>query len=286
MDKPSPLLEFLFDQLTESKKTRVRQLLQHGCVSVGGQVTTQFNYALQSGDEVCIGTSKSRSEQCDLPILYEDQDLIAISKPIGLLSIATENIRGETALSIVNEHVNKRAGQKSNRSSYLKSVFIVHRLDRDVSGVMVFAKNEDTKNSLQKKWGEFTKEYSAVVEGRPAKSSDTLVSYLFENKILHMVSGPKKPGSKEAITHYEVIQSGQRYSMLLVRLGSGRKHQIRVQLAEIGCPIAGDKNYGSTANPLKRIALHAYRLKLLHPTTGLSLEIVSPIPDAFKHLVK
>ena len=123
MDKPALLLAFLFEQLKDSKKTRVRQLLQHGCISVSGQVTTQFNHALQSGDEVCIGASQPQDEECDLPILYEDDDLIAISKPIGLLSIATDTIRDKTAIAIVNNHVSRQAGQKSSRTSLPKEYF-------------------------------------------------------------------------------------------------------------------------------------------------------------------
>lgn len=198
VDKPALLLAFLFEQFAESKKTRVRQLLKHGCVSVGGRVTTQFDYALQGGDKIRIETLKTRAAAGGLQILYEDHDLIAISKPTGLLSIATDKIQGDTAISTVNDYINKKAGKKSRHTRYQKSVFIVHRLDRDVSGVMVLAKNEDAKRCLQKNWGQVTKEYSAVVEGRPAKSPGTLVSYLSEDKTLRITSGPRRPGARKA----------------------------------------------------------------------------------------
>ncbi len=174
---------------------------------------------------------------------------------------------------------------KYSSGRYQKRVFIVHRLDRDVSGVMIFAKNEEVKFRLQENWDQFTKEYCAVVEGAPPESSGTCVSYLAENSILRVVSGPRRPGAKEAVTHYEVMKKGRDYSLLAIRLGTGRKHQIRVQLADLGCPIAGDKDYGAQTNPIKRIALHARELHLIHPMTGEPLDLICPIPEPFKRLV-
>jgi 23S rRNA pseudouridine1911/1915/1917 synthase len=290
VDKPAPLLDFLFEKLTDLKKTRVRQLLKHGCIFVKGRVTTQFNYALRPGDEVHIKNTKlptaKHADQTFLDILFEDRDLIAISKPAGLLSVATDKIQSDTAIAEVNNFVNEKLSGKARRSCYQKSVYIVHRLDRDVSGVMLFAKNEETKDWLQEHWPEFSKDYVTVVEGHPERDSDTIISYLSENKILRVISGPERPGAREAQTYYEVIQSGKNYSLLSVTLGSGRKHQIRVHLADIGCPVAGDKIYGAQTNPLKRIVLHACSLKLIHPTTGEPLEIKSPTPDSFSMMVK
>jgi len=282
---PSSLLAFLFEKITESNKTRIRQILKRGYVSIGGRVTTQFDFALQIGDEVQIATSKPRPAKSGLQIIYEDADLIAISKPVGLLSIASDNNQGNTAISAVNDHVCKETGKNTDLKENQKSVYIVHSLDRDVSGVMLFSKSESVKSYLQKNWIEFTKEYSAVVEGRPAKSSGTRMSYLGENKMLQITSGPKRPGARKSITHYEIIRSGKKYSLLSVKLGSGRRHQIRVHLADLGCPITGDKNYGAKTNPLKRIALHACSLKLIHPKTRIPLEITSPPPASFENLV-
>ncbi len=286
VDKSAPLLAFLFEKLSESNKTRVRELLKRGYVSVQGRMTTQFNFALHAGDEVCVDTSKPRPAKGDLEVLYEDDDLIAICKPVGLLSISNDTVQGNTAISAVNAYVKKKAGKRFDDEENSKSVFIIHRLDRDVSGVMIFTKNMAAKKYLQENWVGFTKEYTAVVEGRPAKPSGTRMSYLSENKILRVISGPKRPNARKSMTHYEVIHSGKNYSLLSVKLGSGRKHQIRVHLVDLRCPIVGDKVYGARTNPLRRIALHACSLKLRHPKTGLELEIKSPAPESFRHLAE
>lgn len=289
VEKPAQLLNFLFEQLTDLKKTRVRQLLKHGCIFVKGRVTTQFNYALRPGDEVHIKNTKlpaaKHADQTFLDILYEDRDLIAISKPAGLLSVATDKIQSDTAIAEVNNFVNQKLSGKARRSCYQKSVYIVHRLDRDVSGVMLFAKNEETKDWLQERWADFSKNYITVVEGHPKKNSDTFVSYLSQDKILRVISGPERTGARKAQTYYEVLVSGKNYSLLSVTLGPAQKHQIRVHLADIGCPVAGDKIYGAQTNPLKRIVLHACSLKLIHPVSGEPFEIKSPAPDSFRMMV-
>jgi len=287
--QPALLEAFLFEQLSTLKKTRVRQLLKFGCVSINGRVSTKYNFTLKAGDEVRVVSSKikqsPREEPSGLDILYEDDDLIAISKPEGLLSVATEKVQGDTAIAFVNSYVNHKASAVFKRTPYQKSVFIVHRLDRDVSGVMLFAKSEEVKHALQENWGAFTKCYEAVVEGGPENASGTQVSYLKEDKILHVSSGPERPGARRAETHFEVLDSGKRYSLLAVQLGTGRKHQIRVHLRDLGCPVAGDRHYGAQTNPLKRIALHACRLEITHPVSDEPLVINSPAPATFKQIV-
>ncbi len=290
--KPSSegrLLDFLFTALADTKKTRVREFLRRRLVSVNGQIITQFDHPVRPGDEIQIETSKSRavtpSSQFNLSIIYEDDVLFIITKPAGLLTISTDKVQRETAIFAVNDYLNKKAAGRNRKPQYKKRIFVVHRLDRDVSGLLVFAKTAPAKFRLQENWFDFTKEYLAVVEGCPQKTSGVISSYLRENKILRVVSGPKREDSKKAVTHYEVLKSGEDYSLVKLRLETGRRHQIRVHLADLGHPIAGDETYGAKTDPAGRIALHAWRIQLIHPVTGQWLNFESPFPDALERLV-
>ena len=285
------LLEFLFSSLTEIKKTKLKQFLKYRCISVNGRITTQFDHPLAPGDEIRIETSKVRAltpaAQFNLEIVYEDEDVIVINKPAGLLTIATEKIQRETAIFAVNDYLNKKAAARyRRRAEYRKRVFVVHRLDRDVSGLVLFAKNEEAKFKLQGNWDEFLKEYDAVVEGRPEKNSGMIRSWLSENKFLKVFSGPETAESKKAVTHYEVVKPGEEFSLLKIRLETGRKHQIRVHLSDLGHPVAGDKTYEAQSNLHGRVALHASRLEFNHPATGKRLTLTSPLPSELKRLLQ
>ena len=285
VNRVGALLEFLIEALPEKTRTVLKQWLKYRAVSVNGRIQTQFDYALRPRDEIRIETASqskpvAATVQFNLQIVYEDDTLIVVNKPAGLLSIATEKIQRETAIFAVNDYLNKKAQVRGRRPEYAKRVFIVHRLDRDVSGLMVLAKNEAAKLKLQEEWAGFKKEYWAVVEGCPSPSSGTLTSYLAENKSLKVFASnrPGAPGARQAITHYEVLKAGEDYSSLKIQLGTGRKHQIRVQLSEIGHPVAGDMLYGARTNPFNRIALHAWRLTLKHPVTGQDMIFTSELP--------
>ena len=290
-DREVGLLEFLFRALAETKKTKMKQLLKHRCVSVNGRVTTRFDHPVKPGDAIQIETSRTRAltpaSQFNLEIVYEDEDLIVINKPAGLLTIATEKIQRETAIFAVNDYLNKKTAARHRRATgYRKQVFVVHRLDRDVSGLVLFAKNEAVKLKLQHHWDQFLKEYDAVVEGCPEKRSGTMISWLAENKFLRVFSGPRTAESKRAVTHYEVVKPGEDFSLLKIRLETGRKHQIRVHLSDLGHPVAGDKTYGAVSGLHGQIALHASRLEFNHPVTGKRLELTSGLPTEFKRLIK
>ena len=289
-DREAGLLELLFRALPETKKTKMKQHLKYRCVSVNGRVTTRFDHAVKPGDEIRIETSKTRAltpaAQFNLEIVYEDENVIAVNKPAGLLTIATEKIQRETAIFAVNDYLNKLAAARyRRRAEYRKRVFVVHRLDRDVSGLVLFSKNETAKFKLQENWDQFRKEYDAVVEGCPEKCSGTMTSWLTENKFLKVFSGPKTAESKRAVTHYEVVTPGKEFSLLKIRLATGRKHQIRVHLSDLGHPVAGDKTYGAHSVLHGRIALHASRLEFNHPVTGKRLELTSPLPSELKRLL-
>lgn len=284
-------MEFLFSALPDKKKTNIKQWLKHRCISVNSRVTTRFDHPLNLGDEVRIETSKARAltpaSQFHLEVMDEDDDLIVINKPAGLLTIATEKIQRETAIFAVNDYLNKKAArERSGGPKYRKRVFVVHRLDRDVSGLLLFAKKEAVKIKLQENWDRVTKEYEAVVEGCPEKSAGTISSYLSENKFLKVSSGPKTPEGKLAVTHYEVVRRGKNYSLLKIRLETGRKHQIRVHLSDLGHPVMGDKTYGAVSRLPGRIALHARRLEFIHPVSGRELAFTSSAPPLFTRLVE
>lgn len=262
VDREAGLLEFLFAALPDTKKTSVKQYLKHRCVSVNGRITTRFDHPVQSGDEVRIetspGSARTPASALHLKIIFEDEDLLVIDKPAGLLTIATEKIRHETAIFAVNDYLNRKVQvSKCRRPESQKHVFVVHRLDRDVSGLLLFAKTEAVKRKLQENWDSFRKEYDAIVEGCPEKPSGTISSWLTENKFLRVSSGPRTPESKKAVTHYEVVKPGRKYSHLKIRLETGRKHQIRVHLSDLGHPVMGDKTYGAASSFAGRIALHA-----------------------------
>ena len=207
-----------------------------------------------------------------LDIIYEDKELLVVNKKAHQLTVATDKGEVNTLYREVFDYLHKK-NQK---------VFVVHRLDKDTSGVIVFAKNEQIKRALQDSWNDYSelREYYAIVEGRVEEKTGTIKEYLTESKTLHTFATSKDKG-KLAITHFETIYASKNYSVLKVTIDTGRKNQIRVALANMGHPIIGDKNYGSTKNPLRRMCLHHRCLKLKHPFKNHIFEFVSPIPKEF-----
>jgi 23S rRNA pseudouridine1911/1915/1917 synthase len=214
-----------------------------------------------------------------LHILFEDRDVIVVDKPAGLLTMATEREKHRTLYALLYEHV------KGRRPPGM--LFIVHRLDREASGLLVFAKSEAAKEHLQEQFKEHHagRTYLAVVEGRMARDQWTFQSYLAENSIFRCYLTPDPQKGKWAVTHVKVLKRSAHRTLVEVALETGRKHQIRVQLADQGYPIVGDPVYGSRTNPIRRMALHAVRLAFVHPTTGERMEFESPPSPAFMTLV-
>lgn len=211
-------------------------------------------------------------------ILYEDAELIAINKPAGLLSVATDAQRSVTAWRQVTDYLqirNKRA-----------RAYVVHRLDRDTSGVLLFAKNDKLRLALQERWNELVtcRGYLAVVSGAPPKEEDTIRTWLLENRAHIVYSAPKSKGGKEAVTRYRVLERRRGFALLDVEIDTGRKNQIRVHMADLGRPVVGDKKYGDGSDPLRRLGLHAGRLELTHPVTGRELSFTAPTPREFERL--
>ena len=214
-----------------------------------------------------------------LAILHEDGDILVVDKPAGLLTIGTERDKSRTAYYVLTDYVRKGCARSRNR------VFIVHRLDRETSGILVFAKNEAAKLRLQGAWGETEKSYLAVVHGRCEKSAETITTYLAENRAHVVYSTPDPAQGKLARTAYKVLKQTKTFSLLEVNLLTGRKNQIRVHLAGIGHPIVGDRKYGREKDPYPGLALHARSISFSHPVSGQRLTLAAKVPAYFHKLV-
>ncbi|KLU60951.1 DEAD-box ATP-dependent RNA helicase CshA [Peptococcaceae bacterium CEB3] len=278
--EPGELMKFLLTQLPGKRRNTVKALLAHRQISVDAKVTTQFDYPLQTGQQVVITWTKvdDVSQLYGLKILFEDPYLIVIDKQAGLLSMAAAQGNEPTAYSVLSQHVKKT--NPKNR------IFIVHRLDRETSGVMMFAKSEEVKQSLQDAWKEVVIErsYIAVVEGFVVKEQDTITSWLKESKTLRMYSSRIPQDGQKAVTHYRVLKRNNKYSLLEVKLVTGRKNQIRVHMQTLGYCIIGDKKYGASKNPIGRLGLHARTLAFRHPVTREEMRFEVPIPGEFLRL--
>ena len=212
-----------------------------------------------------------------LDIVYEDKYLIAVVKKSGLLTIANAKESEKTLYKEVSEYVKKQ--HKSNK------IFIIHRLDKDTSGIVLFAKDYQTKEKLQSNWEKATRKYIALVEGKVKKDKDTIKSYITETKTLLSYSTKVQNKGKLAITEYKKIKENNQYTMLDVNILTGRKNQIRVHLSEMGNPIVGDKKYNAKKNPIRRMTLHAYKLVFVHPVTNKLIELETKIPKQFEMLI-
>ena len=294
VNRSDELMEFLLRKCNTSRNN-VKSLLSNRQVLVNGSEVTQYNFALAKDDEVKLAKKSVQGNIAQIPtretvrrrevkkpqrtqikIIYEDDDFIAIDKPEGLLSVESDK-ETECAFACVFEYLQNK--DKSARP------FILHRIDKETSGVLVFAKNIKIHSMLKLHWSESVqlREYYAVAEGVFEKKSDTLVSYLKEN-VNHLTYSTQDPTGQKAITHYEVLKETENYSLLRVRIDTGRKNQIRVHMKELGHPIVGDDKYGHTKNPLKRLGLHASRLEFIHPVTKEIVSISATVPQAFRAL--
>ncbi|TRZ78321.1 MAG: RluA family pseudouridine synthase [Deltaproteobacteria bacterium] len=272
--RPVKLLEFLYESFSDRSRKSVKSLLEQNQIMIRNQIVTRFDYRLESGMDVIVLKKKASQNTAlrKMNILYEDEHLIVIEKSSGLLSVATEKENGETAFSILQSYV-----KKTNHKARL---YIVHRLDRDTSGVMMFSKSKEIQQKLQDNWDEVVTKriYYAAVEGNFKNAEGEIVSCLKENKSLKVYSSKIPGDGQKAITRYRVLKSNSRYSLLEVELETGRKNQIRVHLHDIGHNIAGDKKYGAVTDPLRRLALHAGILEFSHPITGECMHFETPVP--------
>ncbi len=282
VEQDTELMKFLLEQLPAKTRNNIKSLLLHHQVLVDGKAISQYNHPLRAGQEVIINWSLVRDDENvkGLKILYEDAYVIVIDKPAGLLSMASDKEKVYTAYHQLTDHV--RRDHPDNR------IFIVHRLDRDTSGVMLFAKNEEVKHILQDNWKEmvFDRAYIAVVEGKVEKGEGEIRSWLKETKTKLMYTSSHPGDGLEAISHYKVLRSSDAYSLLEIRLATGRKNQIRVHMQQIGHSIAGDKKYGARSNPLGRLGLHAHILAFYHPVSREIMRFETEVPKKFNRLIK
>lgn len=270
------LLDFLLSHVEGQSRNSVKHLLSRGQVLVNNIPRRQFDLPLSPGQTVTI-LPQARGATLPFPILYEDQGLLAVHKPSGLLSVATDAQKSRTAYRLTVDYLRSRDPRAR--------LFVVHRLDRDTSGVLLFAKDPTLKDALQADWNGLVKErgYWAIVEGEDLPDTGECRSRLTENKV-HKMYSVQNGGGKDAVTRYAVLARRRGYSLLDVALDTGRKNQIRAHLAELGCPVAGDKKYGAESDPMKRLGLHAYALALTDPRSKALLSFTAPPPEGFRRM--
>ena len=273
------LIDIISASLKDLSNKTIKNYIKHEMVEINGKVETNANKIIEKNSNVTIYFTKRKVPKIDLKILYEDEDLIAIDKPSGLLSISNSKEKELTAFRLVSDYI-----KTNNKNAKL---FVIHRLDEHTSGVLLFSKNLSLKERLQKNWNDYVKlrEYTCVVKGK-MPSEGRIESYLTMNHFQIVHSTNNKNIGHLAITRYKLLKYKNTYSLLKVEIDTGRRNQIRVHLSEQGHPIVGDKKYGTKVNPIGRLALHASRLKLIDPRTNKILDIKSPVPESITNLVE
>lgn len=274
-----PLMEFLMKEMSGISRNRVKDLLQGHAVMVDRQLVTQYDFMLSRGQSVLVSKHKRSTELLNkfVKIIYEDKDLIVIVKSEGILSMASAP--GQYCVkTILDEYFKSR--------HFPCTAHVVHRLDKETSGLMVYAKNMEIRKMFEADWHNivYDRRYVAVLCGEMEQEGGTVRSWLKDNKAYVTYSSPTDNGGKEAITHYRRVATNGRFSLAEMRLETGRKNQIRVHMKDLGYPVAGDVKYGNGQNPVRRLALHAFRLHFYHPRTGEPMKFDTPHPTNFTRL--
>lgn len=279
--KAQPLLEFLLENVQQSRN-KIKLTLQGRGIRVNGKTVSQFDYPLQPGMKVAVSKTKRNQTQFKsrwLKIVYEDRWLIVIEKQAGILSMAA----GHSSLNVktVLDDYFKKSRQKC-------TAHVVHRLDRDTSGLMVYAKDIETEQILEHYWHNivYDRRYVAVLSGEMEQNEGTIANWLKDNKSYVTYSSPVDNGGKYAVTHFHVLDRTTEHSLVEFKLETGRKNQIRVHAADMGHPVCGDVKYGDGNNPLHRLCLHAFLLCMEHPVTHERMEFETPIPTTFRQIFK
>jgi 23S rRNA pseudouridine1911/1915/1917 synthase len=272
------LFDFLLKTFTSKSRNNLKYLLKNHQVLVNGAAICQYDFELLPKDIVSISpyrVKKDGKRMSKLPILYEDEELLVINKPSGLLSIADDKDNIHTAYRYMMDYV--REENPKNR------IFVLHRIDKETSGVLVFTKNEELRDALQKSWNDLvqTREYIAIVEGRLEQKEDTIISYLKQAKTNLMYSCKNPKEGLKAITHYQVIKEIEDYSLLRIKIDTGRKNQIRVHMKDLHHQVVGDDKYGSTLDPIHRLGLHNRVLEFDHPLKDKHFKFIADTPKEF-----
>ena len=278
VEEEAPLLEWLLAHLKGSK-TKIKATLQGRGIKVNGKITTQFDYLLKPGAKISVSQTKKNDQFKSryVKIVYEDRWLVVIEKNIGILSM----VAGHKSLNVksVLDDYFKKSGQRC-------TAHVVHRLDRDTSGLMVYAKDMETEQIFEHNWHEivYDRRYVAVVSGEVEPDEGTIANWLRDNKAYVTYSSPVDNGGKYAVTHFHVLNRTTEHSLVEYQLETGRKNQIRVHSADMGHPVCGDPKYGNGDDPIHRLCLHACVLCFYHPVTGERMEFETPIPTQFRQL--
>ena len=280
VDREAPLLDWMLSVLPGSR-TKIKAILQGRGIKVDGKQITQFDFPLKPGMKVSVSKSKKNDtfKSRYVNIVYEDRWLIVVEKKVGILSMAA----GHSSLNVksVLDDYFKRTRQKCN-------AHVVHRLDRDTSGLMIYAKDMQTEQLLERDWHGtvYDRRYVAVVSGEMEEDEGTIANWLKDNAAYVTYSSPVDNGGKYAVTHFHTLKRTTEHSLVEFRLETGRKNQIRVHTSDMGHPVCGDIKYGNGDDPLHRLCLHAYVLCFYHPLTGKPMEFETPIPAQFRSLFK
>lgn len=275
------LLPWLLAHLGGESRTKVKATLRGNGIKVNGKTRTQFDYPLRPGDKIAVSRSKKNNSFHSryIRLVYEDQYLVVVEKNVGVLSMAV----GHSSLNVktVLDNYFRQTRQKCQ-------AHVVHRLDRDTSGLMVYAKDKQTELAMESDWHHivYDRRYVAVVSGEMADDEGTIANWLKDNQAYVTYSSPVDNGGKYAVTHFHVLARTVDHTLVEFRLETGRKNQIRVHCADMGHPVCGDTKYGNGDNPCGRLCLHAYILCFYHPVTHRRMEFETPIPAAFLHLFK
>jgi 23S rRNA pseudouridine1911/1915/1917 synthase len=278
IDSATTLLGALTALVPGSSKTTLRQMLAAGRVRVNGGIEKNAKRELRAGDVIDVARKEHHALlPPEIALLFEDEHLLVVVKPAGLLTVATETERERTLQAALNGYL---------RAKGLKDrIHVVHRLDRESSGVLVFAKSFEIREALKERFAnhDIARVYVAIVEGVIDPPAGTIRTHVREGKDLMVRSVDPRafPDAKPAVTHYRTLRAGAGYATLEVTLETGRKNQIRAHLSEAGHPIAGDARYGAKTDPIGRLALHARLLGFAHPLTGRAMTFEAPVPDAF-----
>lgn len=275
------LLAFVEKRLADHSKTKVKSMLKHNQFAVNSMPTSQFDTPLEDGDKVSVNFTKSFRvfSSPRIKLVYEDNDILVINKGYGVLSMGTDNIKEGTAYSIMREYV--------KYSDPRAKVFIVHRLDRDTSGLMMLAKTMEAKDTMQHNWNNMVlhRTYVAVVEGKVEEEQGVVKSYLGETSQFEVYSSQDPSAGQLAVTRYRRLATANGFSLMELELDTGRKNQIRVHMKDLGHSIVGDRKYGAKSSPIHRLALHARTLHFVHPITRKEMTFETPIPARFTALL-